>query len=30
MTPAEAAEFVFNGLILDPSELDYAWRNPPR
>ncbi len=26
MTPAEQAEWVFNGLILDPSELDYAWR----
>lgn len=26
MTPAEAAEFVFNGLILDPSEIDFAWR----
>ncbi|MFK4834628.1 SpaA isopeptide-forming pilin-related protein [Microbacterium sp. ZW T2_14] len=26
MTPEEQAEFVFNGLILDPSELDYSWR----
>ena len=27
MTPADEAEmFIFNGLILDPSELDYAWR----
>jgi uncharacterized repeat protein (TIGR01451 family)/LPXTG-motif cell wall-anchored protein len=26
MTPAEQDEFVFNGLILDPSELDYSWR----
>lgn len=26
MTPAQQAEYVFNGLILDPSELDYAWR----
>lgn len=26
MTPAEQAQFVFNGLILDPSELDFAWR----
>ena len=28
MSPEERAEFVFNGLILDPSTLDYAWRNP--
>ena len=28
MTPEEREEFVFNGLILDPSTLDYAWRNP--
>lgn len=26
MTPAQQAEFIFNGLILDPSELDFAWR----
>ena len=26
MTAEEQAEFVFNGLILDPSELDFAWR----
>lgn len=26
MTPEEQAEFVFNGLILDPTELDYSWR----
>jgi uncharacterized repeat protein (TIGR01451 family) len=26
MTPGEQAQFVFNGLILDPSELDFAWR----
>ncbi|MGU3647046.1 VWA domain-containing protein [Microbacterium sp. C23T] len=26
MTPAQQAEYVFNGLILDPSELDYSWR----
>jgi uncharacterized repeat protein (TIGR01451 family)/LPXTG-motif cell wall-anchored protein len=26
MTPAQQAEWIFNGLILDPSELDYAWR----
>ncbi|WP_431801822.1 SpaA isopeptide-forming pilin-related protein [Microbacterium sp. bgisy203] len=26
MTPAQQAEYVFNGLILDPSELDFAWR----
>ncbi|MFE5407345.1 VWA domain-containing protein [Microbacterium sp. NPDC056569] len=26
MTPAQQDEFVFNGLILDPSELDFAWR----
>ncbi len=24
--PADAGFFVFNGLILDPSELDFAWR----
>ncbi|MFE5407344.1 SpaA isopeptide-forming pilin-related protein [Microbacterium sp. NPDC056569] len=28
MTPEQQAEFVFNGLILDPSELDYSWRLP--
>ncbi|TXK06297.1 VWA domain-containing protein [Microbacterium mitrae] len=26
MTAEEEAMWVFNGLILDPSELDYAWR----
>jgi uncharacterized repeat protein (TIGR01451 family) len=26
MTPEQQAQFVFNGLILDPSELDFAWR----
>lgn len=26
MDPAQEAEMVFNGLILDPTELDYAWR----
>ncbi|MCC2033582.1 VWA domain-containing protein [Microbacterium allomyrinae] len=26
MTPEEQSEYVFNGLILDPSELDFAWR----
>ncbi|WP_345801524.1 SpaA isopeptide-forming pilin-related protein [Microbacterium sp. AZCO] len=26
MTPAQEANNVFNGLILDDSELDYAWR----
>ncbi|GAA1326044.1 VWA domain-containing protein [Leucobacter albus] len=26
MTPAQVSEYVFNGLILDPSELDFAWR----
>ncbi|MEJ1156570.1 VWA domain-containing protein [Microbacterium marmarense] len=26
MTPEEQAQNVFNGLILDPSELDFAWR----
>ncbi|MFD4959661.1 SpaA isopeptide-forming pilin-related protein [Microbacterium sp. NPDC058389] len=26
MTPGQQAQFVFNGLILDPSELDYSWR----
>lgn len=26
MTPEQASEYVFNGLILDPSELDYSWR----
>lgn len=26
MTPEQQAEFVINGLILDPTELDYAWR----
>jgi len=28
MTPEEEAQYVFNGLILDPSELDFAWRLP--
>ena len=28
MTPEEQEQFVFNGLILDPSTLNYAWRNP--
>ncbi len=28
MTPAERAQDIFNGLILDPSVLDYSWRNP--
>ncbi|MBN9177720.1 MAG: DUF11 domain-containing protein [Microbacterium sp.] len=28
MTPAQQAEYVYNGLILDPSTLDYAWREP--
>ena len=28
MTPQQQAEFVYNGLILDPSELDFAWREP--
>ncbi|WP_235566796.1 LPXTG cell wall anchor domain-containing protein [Microbacterium sp. Root61] len=27
MTPADEEEMIFNGLIFDPSELDYAWRN---
>lgn len=27
MTPEQQAEYIFNGLILDPSELDFAWRN---
>lgn len=26
MTPEQQADYVFNGLILDPSELDFAWR----
>ncbi|WP_461638039.1 VWA domain-containing protein [Leucobacter sp. BZR 635] len=26
MTAEQASEYVFNGLILDPSELDYSWR----
>ncbi|QKJ20344.1 SpaA isopeptide-forming pilin-related protein [Microbacterium hominis] len=26
MTPEQQEEFVFNGLILDPSALDFAWR----
>lgn len=26
MTPAQVANNIFNGLILDDSELDYAWR----
>lgn len=26
MTPEQQAQFVYNGLILDPSELDFAWR----
>ena len=26
MTPAEQALYVYNGLIVDPSELDFAWR----
>ncbi|WP_169580740.1 SpaA isopeptide-forming pilin-related protein [Microbacterium thalassium] len=26
MTPEQQALFVFNGLILDPSELDFDWR----
>ncbi|MDY0910334.1 LPXTG cell wall anchor domain-containing protein [Microbacterium sp. CFBP9034] len=26
MTLEQQREFVFNGLILDPSELDYSWR----
>jgi len=26
MTPEQQAQYVFNGLILDPSELDYSWR----
>ena len=28
MTPAQQAEYVYNGLILDPSTLDFAWREP--
>lgn len=28
MTPAEQAQNVFNGLILDPSEIDFGWREP--
>ncbi|KRA25640.1 hypothetical protein ASD65_15350 [Microbacterium sp. Root61] len=27
MTPTDEEEMIFNGLILDPSELDYAWRD---
>ena len=26
MTPEDQAKFVYNGLIVDPTELDYAWR----
>lgn len=26
MTPEQQEQFVYNGLILDPSELDFAWR----
>lgn len=26
MTPEQQDQFVYNGLILDPSELDFAWR----
>lgn len=26
MTPEQEAEYIFNGLILDPTQLDYAWR----
>jgi uncharacterized repeat protein (TIGR01451 family)/LPXTG-motif cell wall-anchored protein len=28
MTPQEREDNIFNGLILDPSTLNYAWRNP--
>lgn len=28
MTPAQQAEYVYNGLIVDPSTLDFAWREP--
>ena len=28
MTPAQQSEYVYNGLILDPSTLDFAWREP--
>lgn len=28
MTAEEESQYVFNGLILDPSELDFAWRSP--
>lgn len=28
MTPAQQVEYVYNGLILDPSTLDFAWREP--
>ena len=27
MTAAERAQNIFNGLILDPSEIDFAWRD---
>ena len=26
MTPTQQGQMIFNGLILDPSELDFAWR----
>ena len=29
MTPAQQALLVFNGLIVDPTELDFAWRQTP-
>ncbi len=28
MTPEQQSQYVYNGLILDPSELDFAWRQP--
>ncbi|TXK15967.1 DUF11 domain-containing protein [Microbacterium wangchenii] len=28
MTPEQQAQFVVNGLILDPGEADFAWRGP--
>ncbi|QIG38594.1 VWA domain-containing protein [Microbacterium sp. 4R-513] len=28
MTPQQRVDLIFNGLILDNSELDYAWRGP--
>ena len=28
MTPEQQAMYVYNGLILDPSQLDFAWRGP--